>query len=144
VDADRFASLRRMLDAGSRRWLLGAFSGTAVAAAPLALLSDAAAKKGKKKKKRCPACPAPLACAEACPSACDICFMRADAPVVCGGSQSDTECTEPCSSDDDCASPRPFCTLPQRVIRATGELTNPLCPGVPTPAGFCTMIPACP
>lgn len=111
-------------------------------------VAEAGAKKKRKKKKKTQACPPPpppppsLTCAETCPSACAICFMRPGAPTMCGGAQSDTECAQPCSSDNDCASPHPFCTLPLRVSRA-GQPTAPVCPNHPTPAGFCTQIPAC-
>jgi hypothetical protein len=144
MDATRFDNLTRALDARSRRRLLGMLSGAAVAGAPLAVLIDAAAKKKRKKRKQSrPGCRT-LTCAETCPSACDLCFPRPGAPAMCGDSLSNTDCTAPCSSDNDCASPHPFCTLPQRVIRATGQPTSPVCSGFPTPAGFCTLIPACP
>jgi hypothetical protein len=101
-----------------RRAVVALLSGTL---GTLGLKDSAAKKKHKRKKSK----KKPPRCTEACGSDCYYCFMRSEAPALCGDG-SLTSCAESCTSDQDCLehSPdQPYCVR-QRVVRATGEVED--------------------
>ena len=148
MDGDRVMRIMRTLDARSRRRLLSALPGAAIAVGPLALQAAAKGKKHKHKKpcptcptgQDCPTCPSPppaLTCPATCPSICDFCYVRPQATTLCGNAGI-TLCDTPCSSDANCGGGPPFC-VSQVVSRATGETFD----ACPTPGSFCVSIPSC-
>jgi hypothetical protein len=146
----RIDSLARVLDARSRRRLLGAVSG-AVVMGPLALMPTADAKRRGKKKARpkcplCPSAPGPppvLTCAQACPAACSICLARPGIGTACGGARiTDCSAAGACTSDNDCfenAAGRPYCV--SHFIDQNTEAVSDICPT--GPGAFCTSIVRC-
>jgi hypothetical protein len=137
---DHAASLLRLLTGSRSRRAALHVAGSLSSLGLLGLTdADARRKKRKRKKKKCPTPPEPLTCAETCPDACQTCFQRPGAPIICGDNRL-TACDTPCSSDSDCVeSDRPYC-LDKFENRATGEVQD-VCAG--NPGSFCSQVTRC-
>lgn len=87
MDAGRFDTLARLLDANSRRRVLSAMTAVAVGiSAPLGTLRDAEAKKKKKKKKKKPTCEGSSCTCRTLGSFCHgICNPNTACPECCSG-----------------------------------------------------------
>jgi hypothetical protein len=159
MEALRFDTLTRAVDARSRRRIVGSVSSMVVGALGFVLVGpQTGAKKkgnkkhnGKKDKARascpdCAVCPGPPAtptCAGVCGS-CKSCFTRAADSLLCSSSQVgdySPDCAAPCSSDNECVDTvRPYCVTHYQVRDpGSGNFTDNIrfCED---PGGHCTGI----
>jgi hypothetical protein len=140
---DRLA--RRLEVAQTRRASLGnGFAALSALGFALGRTDVEAKKKHKEHHKKRKS--VPPTCAELCGFACEFCFVRADAPTLCGTANG-TVCV-PCSSDNDCVGGDPYCVA-QVVNRENNSDVSSFCDpdgGCDCPAGakgVCTAIGAC-